>query len=349
MMKKNAIFLMLVLVFAGAIQVSAQVEQDRLSQTERLRTELEQTDEWIKRAEEAVQSSNSPTGKLALEKAKQLQELAWTSFHKRSRAGYEAAAMFTKQARELAQRAIGASRLTEENEDIILRKLERTTEQMQRLREHLPPDMPVHVKSLFNAARLNLERAWEFFRAHRFRPAVKLCTQVEKTVHKLLNMVRQDDRQSNDFDRRAEKVRELLERLGERIGDCENENAAALFDNARKAFQHARELAMQGRIKGARAALHKANQLATMAAESCRGVEGIAGRMERIKNNADRMRDAIQPGDETAQRLLNQVYRQLELTKEHIESGQHEAAAASLKAAELTLRQLKRHLENGGL
>lgn len=313
---------------------------------ERLRIELERTDELIRRAEEAVRSSNSPSGKLALEQAKRIQGQAWSAFRD---GNYDLAILLTPKARELAQRAIGASRSTEENEDIVLRKLERTTEQMQRLRENLPPDMPQHLMSLFDATRLNLERAWEFFRAHRYRPAVKLCTQVEKAIHKLLNTIRQDDRRANDFGRRAEKVRELLDRLSERIGDCNNENSASLFDNARKAFQHARELAMQGRMEGARAALHKANQLATKAVESCRGVDGITERLERIKNNADRMRDAISSGDQTAQHLLIQVYRQLELTREHIDSGQHEAAAASLKAAELTLRQLKRYLENGGL
>jgi len=348
-MNKNAIFVMIALVFVPAMQVSAQVQQNRQSLIERLRTELENTDELIRRAEEAVQSSNSPTGKMALEKAIQLQELAWTNFHKRTQAGYEAAVMFTKQARELAQRAIGTSRLTEENEDIILRKLERVTEQMQRLREEAPPDVAPQLKSLYESALVNLERAWEFYRAHRFRPAVKLCTQVEKTVQKLFNALRQQDRQWNDLERRGEKVQDLLDRLSERIGECGKEKAEMLLENARNAFRQAQEMRDQRRMEGARAALYKANQLANMAAEICRGGnDDLESRWERIKNSTDRLREQVSPDDENALRMFGQIYRQLELAKEHYEAGQRDAAAASLKAAELTLRQLKRYMKNGG-
>ncbi|MCH7689913.1 MAG: hypothetical protein IIA17_02570 [candidate division Zixibacteria bacterium] len=77
----------------------------------------------------------------------------------------------------------------------------------------------------------------------------------------------------------------------------------------------------------------------------CGQADNISGRLESLKSEADRIKEDLPANDETASRLIGQVYGQLENAREFISRHDYEAAAAALKAAQLTLRQLKRHLD----
>jgi len=59
---------------------------------------------------------------------------------------------------------------------------------------------------------------------------------------------------------------------------------------------------------------------------------------------ADRLKEKVAPSDDTGMRLLRLAYEQLELAENFLEDGQIEAATAGLKAAELALAQLKKHV-----
>ena len=79
----------------------------------------------------------------------------------------------------------------------------------------------------------------------------------------------------------------------------------------------------------------------------CGQADNISGRLESLRAEADRIKEELPRNDDTASRLIGQVYGQLENAREFISRQDNEAAAAALKAAQLTLRQLKRYLDSG--
>ena len=88
----------------------------------RLRMEIERTGEIIEQAKEAFRVSNAPAARVALEAAIKLQAGAWENFHGRH---YLLSASFAKQAREQAQQSLAYSRVSEQSESLVHRKLEK--------------------------------------------------------------------------------------------------------------------------------------------------------------------------------------------------------------------------------
>ena len=73
------IFVLLTIIFSMlAPSVAAQMNGDRIGM---LRTEMERTDEIIRRAKEVVVSSQNPLASSKLSMAIQFQKSAWTDFH----------------------------------------------------------------------------------------------------------------------------------------------------------------------------------------------------------------------------------------------------------------------------
>ncbi len=335
----------LIIVIAAAMLAPISAAQITGDFIEFVRTELERTNHILERVREVVRTSSSPSAALVLEQAVRLQRQAWENFGMGTSEGYKFASKLTQAAREQAHKALSIARLSEQGEETVLRKLERTKELLTRVHESLRGSADESLKTLFESARRQLRQAWEFYRAREYRPALKLVNQVEKTVRRLLkNANRHQNRQAN-FERRVETVRELLSRVRERIGDCKSEAAERVFKQAEESFHKALELAENGRLEQAVNQLQRARRIARKAAEMCGQADNISGRLESLRAEADRIKEDLPANDESAARLIGQVYGQLENAREFISRQDNEAAAAALKAAQLTLRQLKRHLD----
>jgi hypothetical protein len=89
--------------------------------------------------------------------------------------------------------------------------------------------------------------------------------------------------------------------------------------------------------------------LANRAGEECGGSGTLEQRYERLRAQADRLAEQIERGDENAQRMLNTAREQLDLAHRHLNSGDVNGATAALRAAQLTLNQLQRHVGSGNL
>ena len=337
----------LFIVIAAAMLAPISSAQITDAFIDNLRTELERTNHILERVREVVRTSSSPPAALALEQAIRLQRQAWENFGTGTLEGYKFAAKLTQAAREQAQKALSIARISEQGEETVIRKLERTKELLVRAHESLSSSADESLKTIFESARRQLRQAWEFYRAREYRPALKLVSQVEKTVRRLLKIAnRRQNRQAN-FERRAETIRELLTRVKERIGGCKLEAADRAFGQAEESFHRALELAENGRLEQAVNQLQRSRRIARQAAEMCGQADNISGRLESLKSEADRIKEELPANDETASRLIGQVYGQLENAREFISRQDNEAAAAALKAAQLTLRQLKRYLDSG--
>lgn len=344
MIMTSLLFAAFLLTLAASTSAQRSPERTR-SLIDNLRSELEHTSELIERAKEAVRSSGNPVSRLALEQAIKLQHMAWDAFRMGTEIGYKEAAGLTRRARELASQAIASARQAEEGEEVVLRKLERAKALMERVHEAISGQAYPRLRELFEAARASLHRAWEFYRDHRYRPALKLCNQVEKIARDILESSQRDSRQISHFERRAEKVREQLERYRQLVAECGSESAMRMLQQATEAFHKARETAASGRMASAQAALQKAHQLANHAADQCRNQSNLQQRLERLLNQAEQIGERIPPGDENGRKLLQRSLEQLDRARSLIHSNESEAAAAALKAAQLTLGRLKRILE----
>ncbi len=95
--------------------------------------------------------------------------------------------------------------------------------------------------------------------------------------------------------------------------------------------------------------LAAARRLAMAARRECAGgSDELLPRYERLVAEAERVAENLPRDNEQGQRLMEQVRQHLKMASEFIESDQSEAATASLKAAQLTLNQLKNLLRRSG-
>lgn len=311
------------------------------AQKEKIRTELERTDEVIERAVEAVRSTNAPVAGLALQKAIELQKGAREWFrHGQLPAAYNQ----TIKAREQAKSALVRSRLTEQGETVVLRKLERAGELLERAKEAMPQGPDGRLQTIYESAKNNLNRAWEFYRIQQYRAALKLANQVINAGQDILNAANRQIRRYAEFERRSEAVAELIAKAREKVVECGSDDALRLVEQARKMYQLSQEPASEGKYAAALRNLQQARKMAIEASKMCNGVGALSRRHERIKNETDRLTEKISPDNGAARKLLNQVYEQLQLAEGFINRQQTEAAAAALKAAHLTLNQLKKRL-----
>jgi hypothetical protein len=306
-------------------------------QIEKLRVELERTDEVIDRAKEAVRAANVPVAVVALKQAIELQHGARERYqHRQFLMAYE----LTLKARELAKNALVRSRLTEQGETVVLRTLEQATELLERAKESMTHGPDGRLWTLYESAKDNLNRAWEFYRAQRYRPALKLANQVKEAARKILEASNREMRMYAEFERRFEAVGEVIERARDNVAECGNEASQSLLEQAVNAYQRSRELASQHQFDAALRNLQKAHRMAIEASKGCNGVGALDRRYERLKNEAGRVSEMIPLDNDAARKLLNQVYDQFELAEDFISRNQTEAATAALKAAQLTLHQV---------
>lgn len=318
------------------------------SGVDRLRDELERTDEIIVLATQAVMAANNAVAERSLRAAEALQEQAWTAFNNEQ---YLIAGRLTSRARESAKAAISSSRNSEQIEGVVLSRLERAREQLDRAAEAVELHQNTALRSLLESARDNLARAWEFYRDRQYKPALKLADQVEKAAIQLMKLAKTQDRNALQFLRNRDQAEAFIQQTQDRIAGCNSELARSLLDQAVQALELADNLADQERYHGAIQALKRVRDLTWQAIRECQGSDQLTGRYERLLGEADRLADDLSQlrGTEAdaARKLLDQAYEQLDLARSYIQNNNTDAAVASLQAAQLALRQAQRYITPG--
>ena len=319
---------------------------------QQLRTRVEQeiarTDEVIERAHDAVDQTKSTQAQLAYTAADRIQNGdngAKQQYHDNA---FGPALKLTLMARERAQAALSAARTSEQGEDALRARLERTSDLMEQVRESLSEVSDNGLRNLYQSTKENLDRAWEFYRGQQYRAALKLNNQVEKTARKLLEAAGRQARIGATYEKRLENVRRVQEQAQEMVADCDSETARRLMNRARESLQLAQQLATEGKREAALQALQTGQELAGQAARECGGQQALEQRYERLRNQIDKAAELVEPSDNTAGTLLDQAKDQLDLARVHLDEGKIQGAVAALKAAQLTLNELRRQLEPTG-
>ncbi len=306
----------------------------------RVWTELEFTDQAIERAREAIQNASSPAAAMALERAVDLQELAWERYNSGQLGSLTQALLLTRQAREKAKLALANGRVAEQNEGTVLRELERVEQLLQRATEQANElGEMANVRSMLDMARSNLDKAWELYRSEQYRPALKLGNQVETALRRVVSLLERQSTQSTNFQRRQVTVQETYRRVREGIGDCESEQAEQFMEQARTFIGQAEELAANRQFDLALRSLRNAQEKAQAALRECRNPDVLQSRHDQIEARARRLTEQVPSGDHATRKLLDQAYLQLQQAQQQIRAGNTEQATASLRAAQLLLAQ----------
>ncbi|MCK4574743.1 MAG: hypothetical protein KAU36_10230 [candidate division Zixibacteria bacterium] len=344
-MKKSLTIFSIITTLLLAVVATA-VAQSQYGQIDArtVEAELERTDQVIQQAREMVAASKSLKARYAWDNAVTLQKAAWVRFREGTQTSLRQAYTLTRQAREKAKYALANGMFTEQNEDVVQRRLEKVEQVLQRARELIGPNGNANMRAIYDSAEDNLRRAWEFYRVGQQRPALKLCNQVENTLRKIINAANRQQRGEASFERRAEEVRETIEHVRQRIAECDSEMAGKLLEQAENSLQQAYRFAGESRQAAAGQTLQNARRLANQAMKECGGYGDLSVPSEKLVSEANRISQLVTPDNEQAQHLLQQVYEQLELAQGLIADEEVEAALAALKAARLSLNQLKRLL-----
>lgn len=345
--KRNIVITGLMALLMTSSQLMAQTGTID-SRIEMIRIELSRTDRLIQQVAEAIHSTDNPIAAVTLEKARQVQNRAKAAFREQTEIGFKTAQILTMKARELAKAALSNLRQTDQFEGAVARKLERAQELLTRAGELVGQSRSDDLRTLFEAARVNLQRGWEFYRNHRYRPAVKLADQVEKTARRILHMVGGGDADRRQYERRWETIQTSLKELSRELESCESTLGEQLVKQAQAALKQAQEMAEAGRWQNGLRLLQKARTLAQRAIQECQGDQRLRLKHEQLKSEADRLAEQIQRLDgtkrEAAGQLLEQARDQLRMATDFYEEQKLEAARASLKGAQLALRRVKRYL-----
>lgn len=310
------------------------------------RTELERTDQLIERALEMVRGVDNPTAAGLVEQARQLQARAWEHY---SAGEPVRARYYSEQARELLKKALNQARHSEQTESMVLRHLERAKEKLDKAADLMSGSDNRSILAIYESARDNLARAWEFYNDKQYRPALKLADQVEKATEKVLNSIDKGADSDSSYERRRETVQAAIERAREAQANCNSTNGLRLLQQAENAYETADKMAGKKSWNAAMQALQRARDLAVKSARECQGGELLQARYERYLAQANRLKElSLSLSGQTREvvdRLLLQAYDQLALASAHIQANEDDKATAAIQAASLALRQAEMYIK----
>jgi hypothetical protein len=334
--KLTTLIIAIGLLLVAASGTTAQTSQQLRS---RFETEFDRTQQVIDQARTVVAESRTRKGEALLQIAVEMQErardLAQVNMFRRG-------AEQTLEARERARAAIMVSRQAEENENLVQRQLEKTDNLMSRVQDRLRPDAPRPLLALFDSARENQRRAWEFYRNRELRPALKLSRQAEKSIRRLAEQVKAQAGERNRLQNQLRHMEQTMEQAKARIQECDREDAARLLARAEESFRECRSLINNGQLKQAENKLKLTRQLLRQAAEACSNQDSLESAIRRMNMELEQAAEAIKnSGESKAIRLMRTAREHLQEAERWCESGDTERCAANIKAAQMNLRKAK--------
>jgi hypothetical protein len=338
----------------------AQTDQNQIRN--RFAGELEKTDRVIEQARVAINRSNTAYGSEYLRVAnRQAEELLTRAVALQN----EAKALFSPNstladlayggkksitARELAFKAIAikkrAEGKVEENENTVLRQLEKTERLIEKLRENTPANAPDRLKSAFDSALENQRRAQELYRGRSLRAALKLSRQAEKAVLKLGEHLRSGNTENRRLQNQIMQTEQKMAQIRLEIRECNSDEALRLLSQADEKLKECYQNLSENKNEKARNILRNTQRLSLKAARLCSDTESLTRAANQLKTEIEKHAEQIiSSNNETAIKLFESARRHL---RDAIEScgsgedeggGENETCAASIKAAQMNLRK----------
>lgn len=339
---KRAIAILISLVITGSLLCGNTLAQTpQLQLRSRFKTEYEKTDQVIDRAKTVIAESRTERGVGLLNVAIKLQTRARNMAVIWRR--YDDGLKLTLSAREKAHGAIMVCRQAEENENLVLKQLEKTDNLIARVQNHLTPNSPRMIVALFDSAKENQRRAWEFFRNRALRPSLKLSRQAEKIVRGLIDRVQSANSETQRLTNRLLQLEQRVEQAQTKVQDCGSDEAARLLKKATESVDDCRRLINSGNVKRAENSMKLALQLLHRVLKLCSDYDALDRMMAQVEREIDRLSETIvSSGQSSAIELLETARKHLKDAEKLCASGDMEGCAANLKVAQMSLRKAKK-------
>ncbi len=349
--------MLLVVISLLGTSVWAQTEQSRIRN--RFAAELQKTDRVIEQAQLAVNRSNTAYGhdylKVANQQAEELLRKAETqqnqakSYNNNSSSLNELAlgSKLTISAREMALRAIAikkrAEGKVEENENTILRQLEKVDRMIEQQQNKSQAKVQDRLKSAFDTALENQRRAWELFREQAYRAALKLSRQAEKTVSKLQERMRTGDTENRRIQTQISRTEQKMEQFQIQLKDCSSDEAREFMNQAEQKLNESVQYANQNENEKAQNSLKNAQKLMQQATRICSDSDSVNRAMKRLQSQIEQYSEQIiGSGNGEAIRLLESARDHLREAERLCDNGETDSCAAGVKAAQMNLRKAVR-------
>nr|MBN2277669.1 hypothetical protein [candidate division Zixibacteria bacterium] len=333
-------FLFIALLLAGNVlaQSNGQIVRNKFM------NEYEKTQEVINRARVVQQQTQTEKGKALLD----LAILVQNSAHEfGQRAMYVRALEYTLKAREQARAVLAISLQAEENENLVLRQLEKTDNLIDQIQNRITPDVPRMYLRLFDSARDNQNRAWEFYRNNELRPALKMSRQAEKSIRGLLEKFKAEQGPLHRLRNQWRQLEQKMEQAQNMIADCDSDEAGKLMEKARDRMRECERMLNDGQADQAEGNMNTVQQMFRQAYNLCAGQGSLEKKMNQLKGEVDRyLENAVQNGNAEAGELMNKARQHLREAERLCNEGNVEACAANIKAAQMNVNKAKELLES---
>jgi len=344
--KKLVLIFLLIVVGIPLFLVNAAEAQIK----ENIERELEKTDAVIVRAKEAVWESRNPKAENLLKMAESLQSEAKKAFYM---IGYRLAVEFTLKARKRAYEAIGFTKKDEENENLVLKAIERTDQVISKAKEVAGRSENRRVFSLLEMAVNNQQKAKEFFKEHKLKMALKFTLKARETAQKVLSLTNKGKR----LDRLARKELEITDRFIEKasaiIPESQIQKADQLFNQARSLQEKAWDMFNQKRFAKAIKNSQKARELVKKALRlveqdiTPQMVENAIEQNERlIEKGVEKINAVSNP---EAQSTFENGLSHQSKAREYYREGKFKAALAEAKVARRLISKALEMIQEGGM
>jgi tetratricopeptide (TPR) repeat protein len=305
--------------------------------------ELEKTDNVIERAKDAFRESRNPKAENLLEMAVSFQKEAKGQFHM---IRYRLALDLTLKARKRAYEAIGFTKKDEENENLVLKAIERTDQIISKAQDVTSGLNAPRVLSLLDMATGSQQKAKEFFREHRLKAALKLTLEAKDMANKVLGLVDKGVKLYQLTKRELEITDRLMDKASVIIQESQIPKAVQLLDQANDLQSKAQEMFAQNKFGQASKSTKKARDLAKKALEMVEKditplmVENAIQQNEKLIEKETEKVNAS--GNPEAEDTFQQGLSHQNKAKEYYHEGKFQAALAEAKVA---LRLINKALE----
>jgi tetratricopeptide (TPR) repeat protein len=241
-----------ILVASNAPGAKAQVMID----IDKVRSELERTDQVIGEAKTVIEESRSQKGRLALDVAAGVQMRAWGNFGGH---GYRLALKLTMQAREEAWHAIALARSDRQSEENHIRVSEEARERLARLRDLMIESgvRDEQAMKLMEQARMLLDKSRLNAQQLRYQLALKLASDARGLAIRAEERIRNTRTLKEATERRLALLDRFIERSREHAQQRAHDRSRDELAMAEEQLAKAHELLNAARYREAQQALER--------------------------------------------------------------------------------------------
>ncbi len=294
---------------------------------DRVKQEIEQTDNIIEQARKSVDQSRDQRTTALLQQAEQAQERA-REYLERGRLAL--ALQFTLRAREAARRCIGSMVRSDDDRSIVEQQLDRTDELLEQIRTITQNgESPALDLRLQEAQRLQ-DRARDFFTENNLRQSLQFTRRSQEICRNLLEQVSGGERRRENLHLNLDRAQDFVSDNREAISACNDEIATRLFDSGSEQIDKSEQLYQAGNYEESIRMLAGGLSRVRRAVQNCGGTHSESDAERAIataQSQLERLRERAQEtGSRDADKLLDEATEKLDQARNLHELGEEQRA-----------------------